>query len=100
MDIFAPEFAPPISQYSRTCNFYRKVASFTKNGNKFGWVKYWRMTFNSPNSPKFSPATILRYTVRMRLDLRKLTMHTQKLKSILLLTVTLKHCADTVTKLL
>jgi len=42
--------------------FYREVASFTKNGDKFGWVKYWRITFSSPNS-KFSPATILRYTV-------------------------------------
>ena len=30
---------------------------------EFGWVKYWRMTFLSPNSPKFSPARILRYTV-------------------------------------
>jgi len=40
--------------------FYLEVESFTKNGDKFGWVKYWRMTFNSP---KFSPATILHYTV-------------------------------------
>jgi len=32
---------------------------YTKNGDKFGWVKYWRMTFDSPNSPKFSPTTIL-----------------------------------------
>ena len=30
---------------------------------KFGWVKYWRMTFVSPNSPKFSPTRILHYTV-------------------------------------
>ena len=28
-----------------------------------GWVKYWRITFISPNSPKFSPATVLRYTI-------------------------------------
>ena len=28
--------------------------------NGFDWVKYWRMAFNSP---KFSPARILRYTV-------------------------------------
>jgi len=62
MDIFAPEFAPPISTHARAF-FYREVASFTKNGDKFGWVKYWRMTFTSPNSPKFSPATIFRYTV-------------------------------------
>jgi len=43
--------------------FYPQVKSFTKNGDKFGWVKYWQMTFNSPNLPKFSPARILRYTV-------------------------------------
>ena len=30
---------------------------------EFGWVKYWRMMYSSPNSPKFSPARILRYTV-------------------------------------
>jgi len=40
--------------------FYLEVKSFTKNGDKFGWVKYWQMTFNSP---KFSPTGILRYTV-------------------------------------
>jgi len=44
-------------------NFYPEVESFTKNGDKFGWVKYLQMTFNLPNSPKFSPATILHYTV-------------------------------------
>ena len=27
---------------------------------EFGGVKYWRMVFDSPNSPKFSPAKILR----------------------------------------
>jgi len=43
--------------------FYTEVKNFTKNGDKFGWVKYWQMTFNSPNSPKFSPTTILCYTV-------------------------------------
>jgi len=43
--------------------FYPEVESFTKYGDKFGWVKYWQMTFNSPNSSKFSPTTILRYTV-------------------------------------
>ena len=25
---------------------------------EFGWVKYWRMVFAPPNSPKFSPAKI------------------------------------------
>jgi len=43
--------------------FYLEVESFIKNEDKFGWVKYWPMTFNLPNSPKFSPATILHYTV-------------------------------------
>jgi len=46
--------------------FYSEVKSFTKNGDKFGWVKYWRMTFNSSNTPKFSPARILHYTVWCR----------------------------------
>ena len=44
-------------------NFYLKVEHFTKNGDKFGLVKCWLMTFNSSNSPKFSPATILCFTV-------------------------------------
>jgi len=43
IDIFAPEFAPQVSTH--TCaNFYpflSEVESFTKNGDKFGWVKYW-----------------------------------------------------------
>jgi len=43
--------------------FYLEVKSFIKNGDKFGWVKYWQMTFNSLNSPKFSLARILRYMV-------------------------------------
>jgi len=43
--------------------FYLEVKCFTKNGDKFCWVKYWQMTFNSPNLPKFSPATILRNKV-------------------------------------
>ena len=38
-----------------------KSKRFLLNG--FGWVKYWRIAFNSTNSPKFSPARILRYTV-------------------------------------
>jgi len=32
-------------------NFYPEIKSFAKNGNKFDWVKYWQMTFYSPNSP-------------------------------------------------
>jgi len=32
--------------------FYPEVESFTKNGDKFGWVKYWRMTFDSPSFPR------------------------------------------------
>jgi len=35
--------------------FYLEVESLQKNGDKFSWVKYWQMTFNSPNSPKFPP---------------------------------------------
>ena len=31
---------------------------------EFDGVKYWRMVFGSPNSPKFSPTKILHYTVR------------------------------------
>ena len=31
----------------------------------FGWVKLWRLASDSSNSPKFSPATILHYTVDM-----------------------------------
>jgi len=26
---------------------YPEVKCFTKNGDKFGWIKYWQMTFNS-----------------------------------------------------
>ena len=39
--------------------FYLEVES-CKNGDKFGWVKYWWMTFNLP---KISSATILHYTI-------------------------------------
>ena len=39
------------------------ILSATLANLEFGWVKYWRMMYSSPNSPKFSPARILRYTV-------------------------------------
>jgi len=52
--------------YSYTCQiFIWKLRVLQKNGDKFGWVKYWQMTFHSPNSLKFSTATILCYTVHM-----------------------------------
>ena len=41
-------------------NFLSGSRGFYKNIDKFGWVKYWQMIYNSP---KFSPARILRYTV-------------------------------------
>ena len=62
IDICAPEFTPQVSTHAHV-NFLSGSREFYKNGGKFGWIKYWQMTFNSPNSPKFSPATILRYTV-------------------------------------
>jgi len=40
--------------------FYPEVERFAKNGDKFGWVKFWRMKFNSP---KFSPTTIIQVVV-------------------------------------
>ena len=43
--------------------FYPVDEDFTKNKDKIGWVKYWQMIYNSPNSPKFSPTRILRYMV-------------------------------------
>ena len=57
IDSFTPEFAPPISTPAYE-TFYPEV-KFNKYGDKFGWVKYWQMTLNSP---KFSIATILCYT--------------------------------------
>ena len=39
---------------------------------EFGWVKYWRMTFLLPNSPKFFPARILHYTVLCKLRICRL----------------------------
>jgi len=59
MGVFATEFIPPISTHA-CANFLFRSREFYKNGDKFGWVKYWQMTFNLP---KFSPATILYYTV-------------------------------------
>jgi len=40
-------------------NFYLEVESFTKSGDEFGRIKYWRMTFNLP---KFSLPQF--YTIR------------------------------------
>jgi len=58
IDIFIPQVS------THTCaKFLSKSQEFYKNGDKFGWVKYWRITFNLPNSLKFSPTTILLYTV-------------------------------------
>ena len=39
------------SSLTHVPNFYPEVKSFAKNGDKFGWVKYWQMTFtfNSVN---------------------------------------------------
>jgi len=55
-------FTPQVSTH--TCaKFLSRSREFYKNGDKFGWVKYWQMTFNSPNSPKSSPTTILHYMV-------------------------------------
>jgi len=62
IDIFTPKFAPLISTHA-LANFLSESREFYKNGDKFGWEKYWQMTFNSPNAPKFFPATILRYMV-------------------------------------
>jgi len=52
-------FAPQVSTHAHE-NFYPEVESFTKNDDKYGWVKYWWMSFNLP---KFSSATILLYAV-------------------------------------
>ena len=52
-------FAPKVSTHAHV-KFYPEVERFTTNGDKFGWAKYWRMKFNSP---KFSPTTLLHYTV-------------------------------------
>ena len=41
----------------RNCTFVK----FSKG--IFGGVKLWRITENLPNSPKFSPAKVLHYTV-------------------------------------
>jgi len=55
-------FIPQVSIYTRA-KFLSRSREFTKNGDKFGWVKYWQMAFDSQNLPKFFPTTILHYTV-------------------------------------
>jgi len=62
IDIFAPKFAPQVSTHAHV-NFYPEVESFTKNGDKFSWVKYWWMTFNSPNSTKFLHHNFALYSI-------------------------------------
>jgi len=54
-------FIPQVSTHARA-KFLPRSREFYNNGDKLGWIKYWLMTFNLPNSPKFSLATILRYT--------------------------------------
>jgi len=51
--------------------FYPEVESFTKNGYKFGWVKYWWMTFNLPNLPKFSPPQLCYMVFEKNEDIHK-----------------------------
>jgi len=34
-------FSPQTSTHTHEKNFYPEVECFTKNGDKFGWVKYW-----------------------------------------------------------
>ena len=46
-------------------NLSRCSNNSQNNIGDFGGVKYWRMRFSSPNSPKFSSARILRYTVHI-----------------------------------
>jgi len=50
IDIFTPEFAPQVL-LTHVQTFCLEVESFTKNGDKFSWVNYWQMTFNSPSFP-------------------------------------------------
>jgi len=64
IDSFTPEFTPTISTHPHA-NLLSESREFYKNGDKFDRVKYWRMTFNLSNSPKFPPGSILHYTVLM-----------------------------------
>jgi len=48
---FAPEFAPSVSTHAHV-TFLSESQGFTKNGDKFGRVKYWRITVNSPKFPR------------------------------------------------
>jgi len=51
-------FACQVSTHAHA-NFLSRSQEFCKkNGDKFGWVKYWQMIFDSP---KISPTTILHY---------------------------------------
>ena len=40
---------------------------------KFGWVKLWRIAPDLPNSPKFSPTTVLRYMVFVERSLQSMS---------------------------
>ena len=57
----------PIFADSSLAHAQKIIQVYTRNNiDDLGGVKYWRMQFNSPNSPnspKFSSARILRYTV-------------------------------------
>jgi len=52
-------FAPQVSTHACAIFFIQKLTVL----QKFIRVKYWQMTFNLPNSPKFSPDAILHHTV-------------------------------------
>jgi len=51
-------FVPQVVTHTRA-KFLSGSQEFYKNGDKFGWVKYWQTTCNLP---KFSLTTILHYT--------------------------------------
>jgi len=46
IDIFAPQVSTHVH-----AKFLSKSLEFYKSGDKFGWVKYWQMTFNLPKFP-------------------------------------------------
>jgi len=50
IDIFAPEFTPLVSTHAHA-TFLCGSQEFIKNGDKFGWVKYWQITVNLPKFP-------------------------------------------------